>query len=95
MQKMGKDKKSMEIQQNGNMLQVIGLNTFYGKAQVLFDLSFEIRQSEAAVLLGRNGAGKTTAFKSIMGILRPQGGKILYKGQSIESLPPHKICSLG
>ena len=52
------------------MLQVIGLNTFYGKAQVLFDLSFEIRQSEAVVLLGRNGAGKTTAFKSIMGMGR-------------------------
>ena len=95
MQKMGKNKKSMEIQPDGNMLQVIGLNTFYGKAQILFDLGFEIRHSEAAVLLGRNGAGKTTAFKSIMGILRPQSGKILYKGQAIESLPPHKICSLG
>jgi branched-chain amino acid transport system ATP-binding protein len=85
----------MEIMPNGSILQVIGLNTFYGKAQILFDLNFEIRQSEAVVLLGRNGAGKTTAFKSIMGIVRPHSGKITFKGRAIESMPPHKTCSLG
>jgi branched-chain amino acid transport system ATP-binding protein len=95
MHKKGRDQKPMEITPNDTILQVTGLNTFYGKAQILFDLGFEIRQREAVVLLGRNGAGKTTAFKSIMGIVRPQSGKIIYKGRAIESLPPHKTCRLG
>ena len=85
----------METLPNGNMLQVSGLNTFYRKAQILFNLGFEIKQGEVVVLLGRNGAGKTTTFKSIMGIVRPKSGKIIYKGQAIEKLPPFKTCALG
>jgi branched-chain amino acid transport system ATP-binding protein len=85
----------MESQPNGNILQVSGLNTFYRKAQILFNLGFEIKQGEVVVLLGRNGAGKTTTFKSIMGIVRPKSGKIIYKGQAIEKLPPFKTCALG
>jgi branched-chain amino acid transport system ATP-binding protein len=77
------------------MLQVNELNTFYGKAQILFDLGFEIRQGEVVVLLGRNGAGKTTTFKSIMGIVPPKEGRILYKGVAIQKLPPFKTCALG
>ena len=71
------------------------LNTFYGKAQILFNLGFEIRQGEVVVLLGRNGAGKTTTFKSIMGIVPPKSGDIVYKGVSIDKLPPFKTCALG
>jgi branched-chain amino acid transport system ATP-binding protein len=71
------------------------LNTFYGKAQILFNLGFEIRQGEVVVLLGRNGAGKTTTFKSIMGIVPPQSGSITYKGVPIDKLPPFKTCALG
>jgi branched-chain amino acid transport system ATP-binding protein len=85
----------METLPNGTILQVSGLNTFYGKAQILFNLGFEIKQGEVVVLLGRNGAGKTTTFKSIMGIVRPKSGKINYKGQPIEKLPPFKTCALG
>jgi branched-chain amino acid transport system ATP-binding protein len=85
----------METLPNGNILQVSGLNTFYGKAQILFNLGFEISQGEVVVLLGRNGAGKTTTFKSIMGIVRPKSGKIYYRGLSIEKLPPFKTCALG
>jgi len=85
----------METLPNGNILQVSGLNTYYGKAQILFNLEFEIKQGEVVVLLGRNGAGKTTTFKSIMGIVRPKSGKINYKGQPIEKLPPFKTCALG
>jgi branched-chain amino acid transport system ATP-binding protein len=85
----------MEIQPNGTMLQVSGLNTFYGKAQILSNLGFEVKQGEVVVLLGRNGAGKTTTFKSIMGIVRPKSGKINYKGQAIEKLPPFKTCAMG
>jgi len=77
------------------ILKVSGLNTFYGKAQILFDLAFDVKRGEAVGLLGRNGAGKTTTFKSIMGIVRPKSGNINYKGQAIEKLPPFKTCALG
>jgi branched-chain amino acid transport system ATP-binding protein len=85
----------MEAQTNGIILQVNGLNTYYGKAQILFNLGFEIREGEVVVLLGRNGAGKTTTFKSIMGIVPPKSGDIAYKGVSIDKLPPFKTCALG
>jgi branched-chain amino acid transport system ATP-binding protein len=85
----------MENQPNGIMLQVDAVNTFYGKAQILFNLGFEIRQGEVVVLLGRNGAGKTTTFKSIMGIVPPKDGSITYKGTPIDKLPPFKTCALG
>jgi branched-chain amino acid transport system ATP-binding protein len=77
------------------MLNVEGLNTFYGKAQILFDISLKVRRGEIAVLLGRNGAGKTTTFKSIMGIVSPRSGKITFKGQEIHNLSPFKTCTLG
>jgi branched-chain amino acid transport system ATP-binding protein len=85
----------MAVMPNGKILQVSGLNTFYGKAQILFNLEFEIPHGEVVVLLGRNGAGKTTTFKSIMGIVPPKSGKIIYQGRAIEKLPPFKICALG
>jgi branched-chain amino acid transport system ATP-binding protein len=85
----------MEAQTNGIMLQVNELNTYYGKAQILFNLGFELREGEVVVLLGRNGAGKTTTFKSIMGIVPPKSGDITYKGVSIDKLPPFKTCALG
>jgi len=85
----------METKTNEIMLQVNELNTFYGKAQILFNLGLEIRQGEVVVLLGRNGAGKTTTFKSIMGIVSPKSGNITYKGVSIDKLPPFKTCALG
>jgi branched-chain amino acid transport system ATP-binding protein len=78
-----------------SMLKVESLNTFYGKAQILFDMALEVSRAEVVVLLGRNGAGKTTTFKSIMGIVSPKSGQILYKGQAIQKLPPFKTCALG
>ena len=77
------------------MLQVEAVNTFYGKAQILFNLGFQIDRGEIVVLLGRNGAGKTTTFKSIMGIVPPKSGNITYNGVSIDRLPPFKTCALG
>ena len=77
------------------MLRVESLNTFYGKAQILFNMSLDIQRGEAVVLLGRNGAGKTTTFKSIMGIISPKSGKITFSDQEIQDLPPFKICALG
>ena len=85
----------MESKTNDIMLQVDAVNTFYGKAQILFNLAFKIDRGEVVVLLGRNGAGKTTTFKSIMGIVPPKSGNITYKGVSIDKLPPFKTCALG
>ncbi len=78
-----------------SMLLVENLNTFYGKAQILFDMSLEIKRGEVGVLLGRNGVGKTTTLKSIMGLVLPKSGRIFFKGQPIMGLAPYKICSLG
>ena len=85
----------MSGKSNNNTLDVQAINAFYGKAQVLFDMSLGIGRGEVVVLLGRNGAGKTTTFKSIMGIVKPQDGKIRFNGQEIQDLPPYKTCGLG
>lgn len=85
----------MEAKINEIMLQVDSINTFYGKAQILFDLSLEVAKGEVVVLLGRNGAGKTTTFKSIMGIVTPKSGTINFKEKAIQDLPSHKTCGLG
>jgi branched-chain amino acid transport system ATP-binding protein len=77
------------------MLEVRALGAAYGKAQVLFGLDFSARAGEVLALLGRNGAGKTTALKRIMGLLPPQGGEIRFDGARIDALPPYRIARLG
>lgn len=77
------------------MLAVEKINTFYGDAQVLFDVSLEIHEGEVVALLGRNGAGKTTAIRSIMGLTPPRRGRVLFKGEEIAGLPPYTIANKG
>ena len=77
------------------MLEVRGLCAAYGRARILFDLGFEARAGEVAVLLGRNGAGKSTTLKSLIGLLRPQAGEIRFAGRPIQGLPPYQIARLG
>ena len=77
------------------MLEVSGLNAAYGRARVLFDLQLQARPGEVSVLLGRNGAGKSTALKSIMGLLRAQAGEIRFDGRRIDGLQPYQIARLG
>ena len=77
------------------MLEVRRLNAGYGRARVLFDLSLELERGEVAVLAGRNGAGKSTTVKSIMGLLRPVSGEIRFEGKHIEKLEPFEISRLG
>jgi branched-chain amino acid transport system ATP-binding protein len=77
------------------ILRVESLNTFYGKAQILFDVSLDVDCGEVVVLFGRNGAGKTTTLKSIMGLVASIYGKILFKGKPIDGLPPYKCCNHG
>ena len=85
----------MTTASNETMLSLDSLDAFYGKAQILFGMTLEVRRGEVVVLLGRNGAGKTTTFKSIMGIVKPKGGTLTFKGLSIHELPPFKTCALG
>lgn len=77
------------------MLEVSGLNAAYGRAQVLFGLELQARPGQVCVLLGRNGAGKSTTLKSIMGLLRPQAGEIRFDGRRIDRLQPYQIARLG
>jgi branched-chain amino acid transport system ATP-binding protein len=65
------------------MLQAEGVNTLYGKAHILFDVSLEVRAGEVVVLLGRNGAGKSTTLKSIIGMVPLQRGSIRFDGSEI------------
>ncbi len=85
----------MTHQENNRILEVNGINSFYGKAQILFDMALHLNPGEVVVLLGRNGAGKTTTFKSIIGSIMPRSGTIRFKGREIQSLPPFKTCGLG
>jgi branched-chain amino acid transport system ATP-binding protein len=77
------------------MLEVAGLNAGYGRAQILFDLGFAVRAGEVAVLLGRNGAGKSTTLKTLMGLVRAASGEVRFCGQPIQRLQPFQIARLG
>jgi branched-chain amino acid transport system ATP-binding protein len=77
------------------MLSVRQLQAGYGAAQVLFDVSLEIGAGEVVTLLGRNGMGKTTTIRSIMGLLRPRGGEVRFDGAIVTGLAPYKIAKSG
>ncbi len=77
------------------MLEVRGIDVFYGKVQVLRELSLEVASGEVLCLLGRNGAGKTTTLKAIMGLLRPRAGRVLLGGIDLTALPAHEVPKRG
>jgi branched-chain amino acid transport system ATP-binding protein len=77
------------------MLEVRGLNAGYGRAQVLFDIDLEVSQGEVVALLGRNGAGKSTTLKAIMGLVEPLSGDIVFDGKALNFLEPYEIARLG
>lgn len=77
------------------MLQVNSIDVFYGDLQVLWDVSFEVKQSEIVVLVGANGSGKSTTLKTISGLLRPASGSIELDGVRLDRVPPHKILEYG
>ena len=74
------------------MLQLAEVNTYYGKSHVLFDVTLEVREGEIVALLGRNGVGKTTTLRTIMGLTPPLGGEIRYKGEEVGGKKPHEIA---
>lgn len=77
------------------MLNIFSVNSFYGKAQVLNNISFKIQRGQVVALLGRNGAGKTTTLKSIMQLVIPRTGKVEFFDQDITGQMPHKVAKMG
>jgi len=77
------------------LLSIKNLRAFYGRAQILFDLSLEVGVGEVVALMGRNGAGKSTTLKSIMGLLDETRGEILFRGKNIEGLQSFEVARLG
>jgi branched-chain amino acid transport system ATP-binding protein len=77
------------------MLEVRGINTYYGLSHILFDVSLSVRKGEIVCLLGRNGAGKSTTMKSIMGLTPPKQGEVVFRGEPVTSLPPFQMCRRG
>jgi len=77
------------------LLEVKDLNTYYGESHVLQNMSLAVDQGERVALLGRNGMGKSTTLKSIMGLVKPRSGTIIYKDKDIAGYPPYKVCRAG
>jgi branched-chain amino acid transport system ATP-binding protein len=77
------------------MLKIESIGAFYGNVQVLRDFSLELKAGEVLCLMGRNGAGKTTAMKAIMGLVRARSGRIMLDGTDLAALPAHRIPAHG
>jgi branched-chain amino acid transport system ATP-binding protein len=77
------------------LLEVEGLNSYYGDSHILFDIGLHVGRHEVVALLGRNGAGKSTTLKSLIGAVRPRSGRITLDGTPIAGLLPHAIAALG
>ena len=82
-------------QSEGNLLELTGVETSYGLSRVLFDISLSIAPGEMVSLMGRNGMGKTTTVRSIMGLTRASAGSIRFAGQEIRELPAYRVAKLG
>ena len=76
------------------LLDVAQLKAWYGAAQILFDVNLQVRRGEVVALMGRNGAGKSTTLKTIMGLLDKRRGQLHFMGQDISRRPSHEICLL-
>jgi len=77
------------------VLEVKELNTFYDQSHILQGISLNVDQGEIVCLLGRNGVGKSTTLKSIIGLVSPRSGEILFKGRNVAGLPPYTIAKMG
>lgn len=77
------------------LLRIADLQAFYGESHVLHGINLSIRRGELVTLLGRNGSGRTTTLKSILGLVGRRTGTLVYDGQDLIPMPPHKIARLG
>ena len=76
-------------------LDLNSINTYYGRSHILFDVSLSIEKGEVVSLIGRNGAGKSTTFRSIIGLTPPQTGEVIFKGERISGMRAFRICRKG
>src|SRR3954464_6015778 len=77
------------------LVAVEDLHTFYGKSHILHGISLTVGRGEVVGLLGRNGVGKSTTLKTIMGLVTPSEGRIAFEGKSITNLPAHRLAHMG
>lgn len=77
------------------MLEIDGLNAYYGRAHILQGVGFSMGRGEVLALMGRNGAGKSTTMKAVMGLVPPQSGRVVFEGQPIAGREPFEIARLG
>jgi branched-chain amino acid transport system ATP-binding protein len=78
-----------------SLLEVTGLNSYYGDSHILFDVALRVEQHEVVALLGRNGAGKSTTLKSLMGVVTPRSGSIVFDGVELAGKASHAIAQCG
>jgi len=78
-----------------SLLEVTGLNSYYGDSHILFDLDLRVERHEVVALLGRNGAGKSTTLKSLMGVVTPRSGSVRFDGMEIAGKKSHAIARIG
>ena len=78
-----------------SLLEVNGLNSYYGDSHILFDVSLRVERNEVVALLGRNGAGKSTTLKSLMGVVAPRTGTVMFNGANIAGRKSHTIAQAG
>src|SRR6187399_2424273 len=78
-----------------SLLEVKGLNTYYGDSHILFDVALRVERNEVVALLGRNGAGKSTTLKSLMGVVTPQAGSVKLNGVEVAGWKSHAIARAG
>src|SRR4051812_12363418 len=78
-----------------SLLEVSGLNTYYGDSHILFDVAMRVERNEVVALLGRNGAGKSTTLKSLMGVVTPRSGSVKLEGEELAGRRSHTIAQAG
>jgi branched-chain amino acid transport system ATP-binding protein len=78
-----------------SLLEVQGLNSYYGDSHILFDVALRVERNEVVALMGRNGAGKSTTLKSLMGVVTPRAGSILLDGADLAGRKSHRIAQAG
>ena len=78
-----------------SLLSVSGLNSYYGDSHILFDVSLRVERNEVVALLGRNGAGKSTTLKSLMGVVQPSAGSVMFDGIDVAGRKSHTIAQAG
>jgi branched-chain amino acid transport system ATP-binding protein len=83
------------ISEKRKVLEIMDIDVFYGDVQVIWDVSFEVKEGEVVALIGANGAGKSTTLKTVSGILRPRKGEILFRGAPIHKVEAYKLIEMG